>query len=804
MQECITHTHVIQLPELPAQKTLIDVSNCTSSLACVLAEITNTQTSYVYDLLTEIYAIIPQMDLTPPPAERRGHGFLSFIGRALNFIGTGLVDEQQLNEAVGKIQKATELNVQALKTFQKQQDSLSTYMRVANSRFDTLQRIVDRQQTVISSIESQFQETVSEFDREIRMEAALLKRLTTFVIETNQILELRSAMLSLKQGVLTADLITIDQMSHILDQIKQHVAPFNYPLLDTIELMYRHSKFTVQRNFSQIFIHAQVPLGQPYLRARHLTLYEITIVPLPFEEHSIEIDLDVKYIAWSQFTNYFIEFQELPQLSEAGIYRMTLNKELPRNVRYVTCALALINQVGPLIKQLCKTRVVFDHRPPRLIAFSNTQALLLSVNYYMSICPSNQNSSDPEQAIVANHSGCASCIVDISCGCYIETEVGVHFGRPSACQNFEFEDMSVNHLVNLNLLHAFFDPDTLSKFQADLLLSKPVNLKLPEFKQFQSDYTRDIAQMSRQSMLLTDIANRTKQQSMIFRTLSEKLAYELQTSQMRVTASGLSFNNYQAWLLMFSVLGIIILGIVAVRFHLQIRTLYTGLLIAQQAKGASAVSDYGSPDSDIELNWFNIFSTLPPPSVNHFQAVLPDVQHSGNSLQIISLLTFVLFWLYIIRRVYLAKHRSNSFTIFLELGNISQHIVVPLMNIRHNPMHYVFRATTFNPSLLVHGMLTLEIIWMDFKIQHLITDTEFLLPRTVTLNPYLIHQLRQIFVGDYYMLLWTKQNDSSNFVLLPLENSQWSKFKNARSRAALLPDPLQVISLYPALLPPPM
>jgi len=105
MQECITHTHVIQLPELPAQKTLIDVSNCTSSLACVLAEITNTQTSYVYDLLTEIYAIIPQMDLTPPPAERRGRGFLSFIGRALNFIGTGLVDEQQLNKAVGKITK---------------------------------------------------------------------------------------------------------------------------------------------------------------------------------------------------------------------------------------------------------------------------------------------------------------------------------------------------------------------------------------------------------------------------------------------------------------------------------------------------------------------------------------------------------------------------------------------------------------------------------------------------------------------------------------------------------------------------
>jgi len=66
------------------------------------------------------------------------------------------------------------------------------------------------------------------------MEAALLKRLTTFVIETNQILELHSGMLNLKQGVLTADLITIDQMSHILDQIKQHVAPFNYPLLDTI------------------------------------------------------------------------------------------------------------------------------------------------------------------------------------------------------------------------------------------------------------------------------------------------------------------------------------------------------------------------------------------------------------------------------------------------------------------------------------------------------------------------------------------------------------------------------------------
>jgi len=61
-----------------------------------------------------------------------------------------------------KSQKATELNVQALKTFQKQQDSLSTYMRVANSRFDILQRIVDRQQTAISSIESQFQETVSE------------------------------------------------------------------------------------------------------------------------------------------------------------------------------------------------------------------------------------------------------------------------------------------------------------------------------------------------------------------------------------------------------------------------------------------------------------------------------------------------------------------------------------------------------------------------------------------------------------------------------------------------------------------
>ena len=157
----------------------------------------------------------------------------------------------------------------------------------------------------------------------------------------------------------------------------------------------------------------------------------------------------------------------LPSIDEGGIYRITANSQLPRSARYPTCASALISQPQQIINKCCTTKVYLDHPPSFAVAFSSTRILLINVPWYIAMCPETNTTN----ALSQNYTGCQGCVIDVTCGCYIETSIGTHHGRPFSCARDADPPTTIQHLVNLILLNAFFDSETIRHFDSDVRLS---------------------------------------------------------------------------------------------------------------------------------------------------------------------------------------------------------------------------------------------------------------------------------------------------------------------------------------------
>ena len=226
----------------------------------------------MYDTLQDIYTIIPQMESIFSP----GRSSRNLLGRVLGWL-TGLVTQEDLDKAVKNIRDATSMNIQALEQFQKGQDALSSFISISNTRFETLQRIVDRQNKVVSVLQSEFQDSVKHIQADLRMEAAVLKRLSQFVIELQHLSEIRDALYHLKRSILTPHLIPLPQMQSVLEQIIEQVAPYHYPNLDTVDRICRYTPFIAQRNHSTVYIHMSPTLWVFHFSG-HIPLFSMRFI----------------------------------------------------------------------------------------------------------------------------------------------------------------------------------------------------------------------------------------------------------------------------------------------------------------------------------------------------------------------------------------------------------------------------------------------------------------------------------------------------------------------------------------------
>jgi len=85
----------------------------------------------------------------------------------------------------------------------------------------------------------------------------------------------------------------------------------------------------------------------------------------------------------------------------------------------------------------------------------------------------------------------------------------------------------IGHIVNMPLLAAFFNESELAAFTGNSITKEPIDFKLPSLEMFSSHYTYDIALLNTQSLQLNRIADKSKNNSVIFQFLAHKSTHDL-------------------------------------------------------------------------------------------------------------------------------------------------------------------------------------------------------------------------------------------------------------------------------------
>jgi len=120
----------------------------------------------------------------------------------------------------------------------------------------------------------------------------------------------------------------------------------------------------------------------------------------------------------------------------------------------------------------------------------------------------------------------------------------------------------IGYIVNMPLLAAFFNESELAAFTGNSMTKEPIDIKLPSLEMFSSNYTDDIALLNTQSLQLNRIAEKSKNNSVIFQSLAHKLTHDLAESKLDIISSGISIFSYQFIMLIATTVMSLLLAVI--------------------------------------------------------------------------------------------------------------------------------------------------------------------------------------------------------------------------------------------------
>jgi hypothetical protein len=318
------------------------------------------------------------------------------------------------------------------------------------------------------------------------------------------------------------------------------------------------------------------------------------------------------------------------------------------------------------------------------------------------------------------------------------------------------------------LLAAFFNESELAQFSGDTMTTEPIDIKLPSLEMFSSAYTDDIALMNTQSLQLNRIAEKSKNNSVIFESLAHKLTHDLAENELDIVSSEISVFSYQFMILMGTTALSILLAVLVFIMHTKIKSITMALCIVQRVQAANAQVTTNKP---IVFDFFRDQTTSMATSIKYF---IPELSKNVEVLDALLILTLCTFASYVIYKSYQLRHFRHQYSIYAEIGNSEHHVKIKLTTLRHSPNLYDFVASRFVSTITVTGSLhpRMHLSWPELSIIHKCTHITTHLKPVHNISYYESYKLSDIIADSYYILFFTKAPDNV-FNLVQLNGTEW-------------------------------
>jgi hypothetical protein len=330
------------------------------------------------------------------------------------------------------------------------------------------------------------------------------------------------------------------------------------------------------------------------------------------------------------------------------------------------------------------------------------------------------------------------------------------------------DDEIIGHIVNLPLLNSFFNESEITQFSGNTMTKLPVEIKVPNLNLFSSNYTDDIELLTSQSLSLNKMANKSKNNEIMFESLAHKLTYDLKERKLNIVSAKIEVFSYQFIMLCLTTILSIGLTLIVFLLHNKIKSITLALCIIQrlQAKNARLTS----PKPIV----FDFFLNQATAQTTNTKMFIPEVSTSVELLDILLISIIIAFVSYIIYKSYRLRNFGHQFAIYAEIGNDTDYVKIKLTTLRHTPNLYKFIANRFLSTITVTGSLhpRMQLDWQELEILNTCTHMRTKLKHVYNISFYQQYKLSTILADEHYFLMFTKGPDKM-FNLIQLTGCLW-------------------------------
>jgi uncharacterized protein YhbP (UPF0306 family) len=782
------HTNSVQFEDLQQElnltvKDLVTPEFLPSPLSSILNRIISFQTNHVTRILENIYQLIPEISYNPN--QNRGNRALCTIcgefRKALE--GVALTsDLEQLNEIV---EKSANLTQRHFESIEKSLGALSSYSRINDQKIEALSKIAQSLRQSSSGLLA----SIGNNKVALHHITATLAAVNNFFGVADDLLLLHNAIIMMKHGFLTFDLIPFAQAKSVLGQIQAHLAdtPFLYLANTNPMSIYTATQFYHFRVREQIHLGLRLKLS-PFTRPLALFKVETFQLNLGPDQHSTILAEQPSYIALNDEDDIYLTFQEKPTLKDDKFYFLGQEQHIILSKSNPTCILSLFDDEPVAFNEKCTTYLRPYVQPPFAMQLGENLMFFQNLKAY-TVTESNGREHEIQLQ-------CSSCTKQMRCNTKISTIVGIFYMAPCKSLRQNQQDTHITgYVTNLHALTPFLDRDLISKLSAEYSFATSINFSFPKIKFFKNEdpslsaafRTLDTPQIS-----LDSVINQTLQDGVVFKSESDKIIYDLQKLGLQLQ-SQFSWSALTSWIINpFSLptnLCILALLIAVVYLFFRVRSLATMIIMLQQVRPVEVQTISFQEQLQAFLKQKREKITTQPTFFNIPLKFEPQISRDFHVLDLLIFLTIIAISLYLLWRKFKSRQQAHSFEIVLEIICRYDRVKVSLMKLPHTVDAYVFTASEFISYLSLRGLRKpkLHIHWPTLKVKHRLLNLNVDLPPVHSVNYWTACKLRKILSSNYEVLLFTRQFNTNIYQIVPLLGSTWNSLQSGRSTQAERP-----------------
>jgi len=738
--------------------TTIDMLQLCSNQRPLLAALEDMDTKVLKALTESVSNLFDNMHVTLQEQFRTKRAWIPFLGDIMKTV-TGTLTQSDIdrqNQIIVELQKTT---AGALDSLAVHTDKLASFMKLSNQRLDQFTRLLETQQTEINSVIDKFKQQFMSGQTSQMMLAHALKRVIDFTLNLEHLNSFEWAVTLAAGGTLTPELIpakAINKAIHALELVMARLHEPGYLIRTRPVHIYQSHDFHVFIHEPFLLVTVKFPIAPTRVP---LTLYQVVTLPTPVPQQTRQFtrlrNLPAA-VAYHPDSDIFMVFQSVPHIAEDHLLNLEQSSLLILNKTFDSCMSAILRQDAALISRLCEFEFYDNTVLPQVVHVAEATLLLINVPSYTLTC---QNGS------TTTYTPPPHIELTVPCSCRFNSAYGTMATRLIECQNSDTQP-TVLYPTNFAVLQRFFQQSELSSLTASIAFKEPLSVQLPNISVLTHRYAADLAESQQTALQLDMVANLTQQDGEIFRTLTDKVLFKIDTAALPIESSSLALLSWQNLLLLACSAAILILAFF-------VYTLSTRLSAVAMTLGLAAQVPHTLAQATVSRNPFNYFGGLTT-KIPSLPSLPIEIDYRLPTLDILLLLLLLLTFL--ILGLVWYRHTTaihNTFSLMLEIGSPTERLMLELLQVPHFPDMVDIKLSSALESLLVDGFLNpvLHLTWTGLTVHDLFSQVNYPIPRTVKLSWFQAYKLRMLLQQPYYTVLFTYFKRTLRPIKAPLEFS---------------------------------